>query len=733
MAKLTLNTIGSRYGSIDALNDNFDAIEQALENTFSLDGTSPNALEADLDMNSNDILNAGEINTDTLRINGVLVEPTTGITAGAAFQTYSYTATAGQTTFSVTPATPFNASIVVIVNGLQLSPSEISVSGTNVITPALTLGDEVVIRRYTSEPVAAPDASEINFIQAGTGAVTRTSQNKMRDVISIEDFGAVGDGVSDDTLAFSNAAQLGRKVVLRDNAIYLISSRINCVTGTRFVCPEGVCTVKFKTGSGGYSGTNLTISKDGASVCGFLFLSVDDVGLEGIRFTTDGVASSVIYPVRCNGGTAVKGCTFTRLEFVGFPVCNGGLLSLNSIGVGGYVVKNITGRSCGTSLNTWTGTPQITVFEIDNDMIGGVPSEPGYAENIRGIDVALTGAALSTYGPQTDVVNIAGISGTDRKGPTIYGVYGDNVGEVVDLFCSNAIIKGIRGRNVYNFCCKLVHGAQFNDIEIESIAGVGIAAVTFQGSSSLAIHTQFNNVRIGSCKITTDIGAAGKAAVVLFGDNGGTISTCLPRNNTVQVDNAFGDSAGLDYVVRDGSANNSNANFVEIKRFTGTWATQFCDAVAANVTVRYRQNPRTRMTVGTSQVLTSGVDATVQYNTIASGNDTDGGGDIVNYRVRPLFPGLKHVKAQIRATLNANDNVGLALRKNGVTIAQSAHEPTSGGLEYTYEVSCYIYISEDECGKVASDITVVANITSAGTITILNTSTMSYFEVVDIG
>ena len=166
MAKLTLNSIGSRYGSVDALNDNFDAIEQAIENTLSLDGTSPNALQADLDMNSNDILNAGEVNADTLRINGVLVEPTTGVTAGAAFQTYEFTATAGQTTFSVSPAIPYVASINVIVNGLQLSPSELSVSSTNVLTPSMTLGDEVVIRRYTAEPVTA----YINLFSSGVGS-----------------------------------------------------------------------------------------------------------------------------------------------------------------------------------------------------------------------------------------------------------------------------------------------------------------------------------------------------------------------------------------------------------------------------------------------------------------------------------------------------------------------------------------------------------------------------------
>jgi chemotaxis protein histidine kinase CheA len=57
LAKVVLNTIGSRYGSIDALNANFAAIEEAFENTLSRDGTGPNALEANLDAGSYRIIN----------------------------------------------------------------------------------------------------------------------------------------------------------------------------------------------------------------------------------------------------------------------------------------------------------------------------------------------------------------------------------------------------------------------------------------------------------------------------------------------------------------------------------------------------------------------------------------------------------------------------------------------------------------------------------------------------
>jgi len=46
------------------------------------------------------------------------------------------------------------------------------------------------------------DIADVGFLQAGTGAVERTVQSKLRDVVSVKDFGAVGDGVADDTAAF---------------------------------------------------------------------------------------------------------------------------------------------------------------------------------------------------------------------------------------------------------------------------------------------------------------------------------------------------------------------------------------------------------------------------------------------------------------------------------------------------------------------------------------------------
>lgn len=46
---------------------------------------------------------------------------------------------------------------------------------------------------------------QLGFLQSGTGATTRTIQNKLRDTVSVKDFGAVGDGVADDTAAIQAA------------------------------------------------------------------------------------------------------------------------------------------------------------------------------------------------------------------------------------------------------------------------------------------------------------------------------------------------------------------------------------------------------------------------------------------------------------------------------------------------------------------------------------------------
>lgn len=100
----TFDTITAAFASASLLNANFAAITVSFDNTISRDGSTPNTMLADFDMNSNDILNAGDINAVDIIIGGLSL--IAQVTAAAA----SATAAATSETNAATSATAAAAS-----------------------------------------------------------------------------------------------------------------------------------------------------------------------------------------------------------------------------------------------------------------------------------------------------------------------------------------------------------------------------------------------------------------------------------------------------------------------------------------------------------------------------------------------------------------------------------------------------------------------------------------------
>ena len=78
----------------------------------------------------------------------------------------------------------------------------------------------------------------VGFLQSGANAVRRSSRSKMRDVVSVKDFGAIGNGIADDTLAIqaainavSAAATAFAGTVLFPHARYRITAPLTLAIG----------------------------------------------------------------------------------------------------------------------------------------------------------------------------------------------------------------------------------------------------------------------------------------------------------------------------------------------------------------------------------------------------------------------------------------------------------------------------------------------------------------------
>jgi len=91
----------------------------------------------------------------------------------------------------------------------------------------------------TSLVFGAVDSDNVDFLQAGTGAVATDVQSKLRETVSVKDFGAVGDGFTDDTAAIQAASDYFASnsisgTLLFGAGTYLISSTITTSLGVTY-------------------------------------------------------------------------------------------------------------------------------------------------------------------------------------------------------------------------------------------------------------------------------------------------------------------------------------------------------------------------------------------------------------------------------------------------------------------------------------------------------------------
>jgi hypothetical protein len=157
------------------------------------------------------------------------------------------TATAGQTVFNLTTInyTPATNSLTVYIDGVNqyVGDSYLETdSSTVTFTSGVHVGGEVKFTTAIQTTTGSVDASIVTYDPPFTGGVITNVEAKLAQYVSVKDFGAVGDGVTDDTTAIQAALNASLSVYVPAGT-YLISAALTVPANTLFY---GEGTIKAK-------------------------------------------------------------------------------------------------------------------------------------------------------------------------------------------------------------------------------------------------------------------------------------------------------------------------------------------------------------------------------------------------------------------------------------------------------------------------------------------------------
>ena len=195
------------------------------------------------------------------------------------------------------------------------------------ITSAKIVNDTIVNADVNS--AAGILASKLSFTQSGTGAVTRTVDSKLKDVVSVKDFGAVGNAVANDAPAIQ--AAINSAIAAGGGTVVFPAGKYKCTTriGT-FVSAENITLIGYGAEIQNFAGSNVqglmqfgNATLDGNGMYSSSTVTIKNLSILGLRFTSSNVFNGPIptrwsdqMPISINTATDVliRDCYFENWD-----------------------------------------------------------------------------------------------------------------------------------------------------------------------------------------------------------------------------------------------------------------------------------------------------------------------------------------------------------------------------------------------------------------------------------
>ena len=186
------------------------------------------------------------------------------------------TATAGQTVFNLTTInyTPGTNSLSVFVDGVNqydgVSYAYVETDSTTVtFTSGLHVGALVKFTTAVTLSSGVTTADLVSYDPPFINSVPTTVENKLAQTVSVKDFGAAGDGVTDDTTAIQLALDNGGGCVTFPDGTYLISAAIEPSSNQQLLGTGGTITMANATFADGiYVNAKSNVQLNGLRIIG---------------------------------------------------------------------------------------------------------------------------------------------------------------------------------------------------------------------------------------------------------------------------------------------------------------------------------------------------------------------------------------------------------------------------------------------------------------------------------
>jgi hypothetical protein len=287
-----------------------------------------------------------------------LISATTSVYATAYADTF--TGDGVDTTWTLTQDPVVVNNLDVSINGVTQTPTvDYTISGTTftTTTPA-PLGSIILVKYRQALPNSYfGSAANVGYTPAGVGAVTTNVQAKLRQYVSAKDFGAVGDGVADDTAELQAAIDSSQYEVDLVGGIYRVTSVVTFDENNMLI-------------------KNGTLLFDGNNTARLAKITGDNVTFQNVIFDGNSKQpkASLVFVDASTDRPVFNGCTFksiTARSWGTTPLNQCYALLISPYAVTNFEVVNCLFKDL-IKYNDGIGTVPVTPATVGIGFIGGI-------------------------------------------------------------------------------------------------------------------------------------------------------------------------------------------------------------------------------------------------------------------------------------------------------------------------------------------------------------------------